>query len=627
MAWDRILPPDTRSLNTPDPPGDHNEDVRALAEVRAKLGDLPDAAVGSLFKWDGSKLVEIPSGTYRKAVELPLQVPDFVDAGSGTDADPWTSTSGTGGLKEAITEASSDGRPVYARAGYYKFSSDVDNLFSGLSILTDGAQTVLVGPSGTGAVSIQVHGTSSNPIENVYIQSLHMLRSGVAGDYNLNISYEWARNCHLEPISGEGGGSSMIGIRAGVRDCQFDGGRGWGGVDRVVFQSGPTDDATAPRDCQFGKFMLRDGAEVIDFSGAINMQIDMVLGVNCTDEVLDMKSCSEFTVGMLAALGSRGAITTADEQEGMSIRDNVVQTVVAMDCTNTNGIISFAGGGATTGTREVGRNRIENFYCVTTETGAVGVRFATRGSAQLEPIATIGRFHVETPGNCFELANDQVGFTLAGPGYAKSSGARAFDNGASGSAPATNLTIDGGPMRFSAPTTDAINLGGPGVQGVVRLGNFWIEESGRHGIHGVNFEGGTSKRISISRFRISECAASGISAAMSEGELAHLSIRDGWIWNVTKSPVNASRDAAVSIQDTFDGAGTEFIGFEVDDLRIFDTQGTPTTVAYMFMSPRDYYTRRNNTVLQVASIFGTDHNSTEGANSVVGSGNLESTGP
>lgn len=59
MAWDSQLPPDNRSLNSPDPPGDHNAAVKALAEVRTKLGSLPDAAAGSLFRWDGSKLVEI----------------------------------------------------------------------------------------------------------------------------------------------------------------------------------------------------------------------------------------------------------------------------------------------------------------------------------------------------------------------------------------------------------------------------------------------------------------------------------------------------------------------------------------------------------------------------------------
>lgn len=67
MPWDRTLPPDTRSLNSPDPADDHNKDVKALAELRTKLGDLPDAAVGSLFEWDGSKLVEVPSGAFELA--------------------------------------------------------------------------------------------------------------------------------------------------------------------------------------------------------------------------------------------------------------------------------------------------------------------------------------------------------------------------------------------------------------------------------------------------------------------------------------------------------------------------------------------------------------------------------
>lgn len=110
MAWDRTLPPDDRSLNSPDPPADHNETVKALAEVRTKLGDLPDASAGSLFRWDGSKLVEVAgsatgealvwdgsqwvadSGTYAKAappsVRLGLTANESIATSTSTYV-PW----------------------------------------------------------------------------------------------------------------------------------------------------------------------------------------------------------------------------------------------------------------------------------------------------------------------------------------------------------------------------------------------------------------------------------------------------------------------------------------------------------------------------------------------------------
>lgn len=543
----------------------------------------------------------------------------YAEGGTGTSADPWTHTDGTGGLKTAIAEAQSSGRrAVYMKGGHYEITADVDNLFSGLSILTDGPATVIQATDAANG-GIRVVGTATTPIENVRLGSFHSDRSG--GKLGSHVVTEHCQGCVFGGATVAHGGGSVFSIRNGTKSSQFGDIIGWDGVDRLVFQSGgPTvSNLQFSRIINEGNSATDPSVECIDFTGAEHIQIDLVYGEFLQDEVLDMKSTRYCVVQSVVAVGCRQAVLLAPEQSGFDpIDGNEFGSIIAIG--RPSEFTGFSAGLHISGTSndiEIKQLRIHHMLVQCSVAGIPGVSLSGTGNDGGDD-QTLSNFWIQTDGFAIVGASLLVRPAIE-DGYAESTGSHAIQ--LSG---ATGYNLDDPTLRnvtVKAPAGTGINI--DRFRGLCRVEDCRVLEA-LNGIRVLEIrQSNGAVGASIARNKVSECGENGIEFGVEGATDApftpQIDIKDNWVWNVGKS---GTSDEHAAIHQNALGSGTPH-GFAIDGNRIFDTQTTKTTRAYAF-SGRNWYTRRNNTVTCVVSVVTPGSPSADGADSLIAN-NLETT--
>lgn len=582
----------------------------------------------------------------------PLKVENYATGGSGTEPDPWTSPSGTGGLAEAIDAAAAQNRPLHMSAGYYKITADVENVFDGLNVSTDGARTVIVGPDGTGNAQLRIWGTAGSPLRNVRFGAVHLVRLGSGGGTNLNISVEHA-DVVLGGATAEGGGNSILELRGGARG--YCGPLvGWGGVDRCVFMSG----AGYVEDFHVAYAALDDGIDPVDFHAARRCSVGTIYGRNCTEEVLDLGNSQYCHVGLVVAVDCSSALSCKTEgddthwtQEGSF--GNSFGRIVSIGHTKLSGAVQIRNGAIAGFTGVQNYNTIHSMTIISDTVDAVG--FSMASGPTVEALDNRVRdFWIKTDGRAIEVISNLDGVTVS-DGYAESTGAtnsavfadgtssdqamtrlkirdvevrsayRAFEIAFQGDAPDLDrCTVIAALTGFRMATRNGFNLRDPkvlsatedGVEVFQPYGGMWSVAGGeiancRNGVV-LTLGTGTGEVThgEVVGVKIHDVQANGFSATFDGGTQRRLDIIGNRIWNTGLA--GTAGDAAISIQ----GSGSTSTGWRINDNRIYDTQATKTTNGYRLRGQRDKIMRVNNYVRDVLAVW-SDANTADGANSVV----------